>query len=932
MGNNTNWNFTTSTGATADFYWIGGGGNWSNPARWSTVSGDPAYSSGCIPGPGNNVFFDANSGFTSANKTVTIDVNTAACKNMDWTGSGIPIVKPIFNSNSSLNTLDIYGSLTLITDMTWNVGCPVHFESTTSGNTITSSGRSFTYDVFFNGAGGSWTLQDNFSCSSYSVVHNYGTINTNSKDFYMNTYSSNNTNTRGLILGSTLMTITSGDFNVGQFNNFTLSSGTSTIRFTSGNGIYCWNANSKKAFWNLEYTSTTATNYINNTSGYPFSFNNVTFASHGNLNGNSRFNNLTFAAGKTYTLETGKTDTIIGTWTLPGQSGQPIVLKSSSGGSQAIIYKTNLCVLGDWMNITDIKVTGGAQYYCGPPAHSSIINSPGWHNATSNSLWLGYSTNWNDPANWDLNGAIPNLATKVKLSVCAYYQPIITAAGAYCDSLYIETGGSLTLQGTNTLDVYGNWGMQVGGTFTPNNGTINFKGNTILDVNAPVQFHDLAIASGNKLTMVGNDILRVNGDFTNNGTFNPASGKVAFNGSGQQTIKTNGTVFNKIEFNNSNLGCDDIFLTDDMTFTDSANFIHGVLNYNPGTVRLRIPDNAKCNSGTTDSYVNGEVVKSGNDAFIFPIGSCYWAPLGMDAPATASAIAAVYVSAPSPHGYYLGDMCPGSGLDHTSGVEYWDVTTDNDHPQITLYWKDGTHSGISSLAQTEFAHYEDCGGTDHWVKKTGSKGGTASNGWVKSTGLTSYSPLTLGSTTGSNTLPVTMLNFDAICLNNSIKLEWQTASETNSDYFLVESSKDMVNWKSEGKVSAAGNSSELRNYSFIVNRVTEGENYYRLRQFDFDGLNYKYGPIASNCAGSEAKVEIFPNPVDEQLNIHCTGYNGKNAIVVIHDVAGRVVYERSYSSLKEANIILELKDLTPGLYQLEFISDDNREYFKLVKN
>jgi hypothetical protein len=118
----------------------------------------------------------------------------------------------------------------------------------------------------------------------------------------------------------------------------------------------------------------------------------------------------------------------------------------------------------------------------------------------------------------------------------------------------------------------------------------------------------------------------------------------------------------------------------------------------------------------------------------------------------------------------------------------------------------------------------------------------------------------------------------------------------------------------------------------MVNQVNEGKNYFRLRQFDFDGLNYKYGPVAANCAGTEAKVEIFPNPVDEQLNIHCSGYAGKNAVVVIRDVAGRVVYEREFTSLKQENLILDLKDLSTGMYQLEFISGDNREYFKVVKN
>ncbi|MEI6766977.1 MAG: T9SS type A sorting domain-containing protein [Bacteroidota bacterium] len=934
LSNVSGWNITSSSGTNADFFWIGGNGSWSDPTHWSTVSGNSAFSSGCIPGSGNNVFFDANSD-NSAGYTVTMDVPTGACNNMNWTGAEY---NPTFQCVPANNNLEIYGSLTLIPAMNFSFSGYVYFKSSNTGNTITSAGKTFSRDIYFNGAGGGWTLQDNLTISnSYSLSLNSGTLNSNNMIIncgYLYSQPCPAT-ARVLNLGSSTVNIY---YSMNFYNElFTFNSGTSTIKLTNSgasiSGSSCTGVYRKIDFNNIEFTNISGTASISYDQSYGrFSFNNVSFSSHANINGNNKFVNLVFSAGKTYTFEAGRKDTINGTWTLPGGSGNILVLKTNSPGLQVTIYKPSLCVLGDWMNITDINVTGGAQYYCGPPAHSSIANSPGWHLATSNSLWLGYSTNWNDPANWDLNGAIPNLATKVKLTSCAYNQPVITSSGAYCDSLYIENGGSLILQGSNSLDVYGNWGMQAGGIFNANNGTINFKGNTILDVNAPIQLHGLTIASGNTLTMVGTDVLRVNGDFTNNGTFNPASGKVAFNGSGQQTIKTSGTVFNKIEFNNTHSGCDDLFLTDNLTFSDSANFIHGVLNYSPTTVRFTVPSGGKCNSGNADSYVNGEVIKVGNTAFIFPIGSCYWAPLGIDAPATASTIAATYTSAPSPNGYYSWDMCPGSGLDHTSGVEYWDVTTNNDHPQLTLYWKDGAHSGVNSIAQTEFAHYEDCGGTDHWVKKTGSKGGTASNGWVKSIGLTSYSPVTLGSTTGPNTLPVTMLNFDAVCLGNKVQLNWQTASETNSDYFLVESSTDMTTWKTEGKVSAAGNSSELRNYSFTINQPNKGDNYIRIRQFDFNGLSYKYGPVGTNCAGAEAKVEIFPNPFDEQLNIHCAGYAGKDVKIVIRDIEGRTVYSKQYNALPDENIILDFKYLTPGMYHVEFLSGDKTEYFKVVKN
>ena len=54
----------------ADFYWVGGSGNWSDISHWRTTSGGATYPS-VVPGSSDNVYFDANSGFTTTSKTVT---------------------------------------------------------------------------------------------------------------------------------------------------------------------------------------------------------------------------------------------------------------------------------------------------------------------------------------------------------------------------------------------------------------------------------------------------------------------------------------------------------------------------------------------------------------------------------------------------------------------------------------------------------------------------------------------------------------------------------------------------------------------------------------------------------------------------------------------------------------------------------------------
>ena len=135
---------TSTSSFAADYYWVGGTGNWTDYAtNWATTSGGSTFHIQ-IPTQSDNVFFDANS-FTASSEIVTVNVN-AVCANMDWTGA---LYDPEFYGSTSF-TLSIHGSLTLIEDMNFNFLGTVYFESLLTGKTITSAGQSFKQNVYFN--------------------------------------------------------------------------------------------------------------------------------------------------------------------------------------------------------------------------------------------------------------------------------------------------------------------------------------------------------------------------------------------------------------------------------------------------------------------------------------------------------------------------------------------------------------------------------------------------------------------------------------------------------------------------------------------------------------------------------------------------------------------------------------------------------------
>lgn len=84
-------------------------------------------------------------------------------------------------------------------------------------------------------------------------------------------------------------------------------------------------------------------------------------------------------------------------------------------------------------------------------------------------------------------------------------------------------------------------------------------------------------------------------------------------------------------------------------------------------------------------------------------------------------------------------------------------------------------------------------------------------------------------------LPVELTSFFAFCLQNSINIAWQTASEKNNDYFLLERSINGFEFERIAMVQGAGNTQVEQEYLFSDYDFLPGTSYYRLKQVDFDG-------------------------------------------------------------------------------------------------
>ncbi len=83
----------------------------------------------------------------------------------------------------------------------------------------------------------------------------------------------------------------------------------------------------------------------------------------------------------------------------------------------------------------------------------------------------------------------------------------------------------------------------------------------------------------------------------------------------------------------------------------------------------------------------------------------------------------------------------------------------------------------------------------------------------------------------SDPLPIELIRLRVDC--EELTVSWTTATETNSDYVIIQGSDDAYEWKDIMEVQSAGNSNQYLSYSSKV----PPHNYYRLNQIDIDGSN-----------------------------------------------------------------------------------------------
>jgi hypothetical protein len=174
-------------------------------------------------------------------------------------------------------------------------------------------------------------------------------------------------------------------------------------------------------------------------------------------------------------------------------------------------------------------------------------------------------------------------------------------------------------------------------------------------------------------------------------------------------------------------------------------------------------------------------------------------------------------------------------------------------------------------------------------------------------------------------LPVELTYFEAECNDNSteVRFSWQTYSEKNNDYFIIQRTADGVTFEDLERVEGSGSTSVIKEYeaSLPFNRFETF--FYRLKQVDFDG-KATYSKLTSPiCTYDESSITIYPNP--SQGNFVIQGYE-EGSRFDVYDKLGSLIYTLHSDGFSSK---IDLSAYASGIYFVRVISSASNETFKV---
>jgi extracellular elastinolytic metalloproteinase len=178
--------------------------------------------------------------------------------------------------------------------------------------------------------------------------------------------------------------------------------------------------------------------------------------------------------------------------------------------------------------------------------------------------------------------------------------------------------------------------------------------------------------------------------------------------------------------------------------------------------------------------------------------------------------------------------------------------------------------------------------------------------------------------TAGGVLPVTWLDFTAQLTNRQTALQWKVTNEVNVSHYEVEHAADGINFTKLFNVEVNPSTNPNKTYNQIHPSPVAGNNYYRIKQIDYDGRS-SYSRTRLVRSEAAMAISISPNPAQSTVRIQSAAAM-KN--IQVFNTAGQMVLTANPFA---SNYNLNVATLPTGTYSVRIETNNEIVTQKLIK-
>ena len=479
--------------------------------------------------------------------------------------------------------------------------------------------------------------------------------------------------------------------------------------------------------------------------------------------------------------------------------------------------------------------------------------------------WMGTTNNdWHLATNWD-TGTVPTSADDVIIDSGA---PVVSTGnvgvcrdldmGGFFSGLYISVGAS--------FKIFGNLNYNGGSIVTSSSSYFIFAGSTLQTTGGytPLTVHNIVIANNNGLLMGSNITAYL--------TLDLQSGPVYTNNYFFKTASISGYNSTRYVINGDNLG-------------------------NPAI----------------DGGLSLTVPAGGNT--IFPIG-----------PIPGSYNPVTLTNSIGPTETFTAYVTP-SGPSQDAVQRTWIVTEETaggNTVDLVLQW-DQTHEGTAFNRAMSSVYRSDNGtilNFNGYMPQVGNPNNPGVSIWSKTLAGITFESAYWVINNETSVLPITLIAFKVIPINEKARITWLIDLYSNPDYFEVEKSRDALTFQTLQKIPAQD--ATLYQLETVLD---PGLRYYRLKMVDLEGVVSYSSVLALEGKGmAMGSYRVYPNPLRSIAHLEIEDTRAGSAQLKLYSQNGQQVMAKQL--VWEKGQLTQQFDLTaspPGVYFLNVKNSDGTE-------